>query len=443
MGREAGNRKSGSRWIWIAGGAVVIAAAILLGSRLAGSRNQTQAQPETVEAFIGDLSGSITGSGHLQPQQDVSLSMATSGIVEAVNVEVGDTVKKGDILIRLDDVDARQSLAKAELQVAGARLDVESAQKTLDDRVHWAPNQKQVAAAEGELANAESSLEQAQSTYDKVAWVPGVSASQASINLEQATNSYNVAQSNLDYLYSNRPDLKSAAISLEAANLALQQAQIGLESAQTALDKTVLRTPFAGTITTVNVSVGEAANGVVVEMVSMGSLEIVLDVDELDIGSVEVGQPAIIALATWPDDQIAGQVTFIAPQANKNTGSDAINYQVRLSLGKTDLPLRAGMTANATITTFNLEGVLLVANRAISADREMGKYYVSLLTGQAVEKTEVTIGARNETYTQILIGLKSGDEVLVNGSVPVQGFGPEDNEGAGPGRMFGGGGPND
>jgi HlyD family secretion protein len=439
MGQEAGKRRFGNRWVWIAGGLVIIAGAIGLGNRLISSRSQAEPQPETVKVFMGDISGNITGSGHLQPRQDVSLSMATTGIVKTVNIEVGDTVKAGDVLVRLDDTDARQSVATAELQVASVRLDVESAQDALDNRLSWAPNEKQVAAAEGELANAEASLEQAQSTYDKVSSRPGVSASQPSLNLEQATNSYNVAKANRDYLYSNRPDTKSAALSLESAELALKQAEISLESAKTALDKTVLRAPFAGTIVVVNVSEGEAASGVVVEMVSMGSLEVVLDIDELDIGALEIGQSAAVALTTWPDAQIAAEVIFIAPQANENTGSDVINYEVRLSMGETDLPVRAGMTANATITTFNLIDALLVSNRAISADREAGKYYVDLITEQDVQKTEVTIGVHNETYTQILIGLQNGDELLLGGSAPVQTFG-SDQQGPPQGGMFGSGG---
>jgi len=443
MEKEARKRKPKNRWMWIVGAIVIVAGIAVVGSRVTSSRAQDEPEPETVTAFIGDISGSITGSGHLEPRQDVSLSMATTGIVTDVTVEVGDTVKSGEVLVRLDDTDARQNLAKAELQVANAELNVQSAQDTLDSRVQWAPNAKQVAAAEAELANAEASLEQAQSAYDKVAWLPGVSASQPSLNLEQATNSFNVAQANLDYLKSNRPDTDSAEISLESANLSLREANINLESAQTALDKTVLKAPFSGTITTVNVAEGEAASGVVIEMVSMGKLEAVLDIDEIDIGALAIGQPAVVSLTTWPDAQIEGEVTFIAPQANKNTGSDVVNYQVRLSLGETDLQLRAGMTANATITTFNLEDALLISNRAISADREVSKYYVELITGQGTEKAEVTIGVHNETYTQILSGLKDGDEVLVNGSAPKVSFDPDSEDRPqrpSGGGMFGGGG---
>ena len=428
--------------MWIAGVIIVVGIAAFIGIRINSSSAQTEPAPETVTAFTGDISGSITGSGHLEPRQDVSLSMATTGIVAAVSVEVGDTVKSGEVLVRLDDTDARQNLTKAELQVANAELNVQSAQDTLDSRTYWAPNQKQVAAAEADLANAKASLDQAQAAYDKVAWLPSVSASQPSLNLEQATNSYNVAQANLDYLKSNRPDVQSAAISLESAQLSLKEAQINQESAQTALDKTVLKAPFAGIVTAVNVAVGEAASGVVIEMVSTGKLEAVLDIDEIDIGSLAIGQSAIVTLTTWPDAQIEGQVTFIAPQANKNTGSDVVNYQVRLSLGDTDLQLRAGMTTNATISTFNLENALLVSNRAVSADRETSQYFVDLVTDQGVKKTEVTIGVHNETYTQILSGLEDGDELLVNGSAPVMDFGPDSQSGpprsSGSG-MFGGG----
>lgn len=199
MGKEAGKRRFGNRWIWIAAGiGVVIIAAVLLANRLISSRNQTQSQPETEQAFIGNMSGSITGSGHLRPQQDVSLSMATNGIVKVVDAKVGDTVKADEVLVRLDDIDARQAVTKAELQVASARLDVESAQNALASRVNWAPNQKQVAAAAAEVANAEASLKQAQGAYDRVSWLPNISSNPASLNLEQATNSYNVAPNRSD-----------------------------------------------------------------------------------------------------------------------------------------------------------------------------------------------------------------------------------------------------
>lgn len=429
--------------MWIVGVIVIVMIAAFVGNRIVSSNAQAEPEPETATVFTGDISGSITGSGHLEPRQDVSLSMATTGIVADVTVEVGDTVRAGEVLVRLDDTDAHQNLAKARLQVANAALNVQSAQDTLDSRVQWAPNQKQVAAAEAELANAEANLEQAQSAYDKIAWLPAVSSTQASLNLEQATNTHNVAQANLDYLLSNRPDTDSATISLESANLSLQEAKINLEAAQTALDKTILKAPFAGTITAVNVAEGEAASGVVIEMVSTGKLEAVLDIDEIDIGALEVGQPAVVTLTTWPDAQIEGEVTFIAPQANKNTGSDVVNYQVRLSLGETDLQLRAGMTANATITTFNLEDVLLISNRAVRSDREISKYYVDLITGQGVEKTEVKIGVHNDTYTQILSGLEDGDVLLVDGSAPVLNFDPDSEDGMQRppgGGMFGGGG---
>jgi HlyD family secretion protein len=445
MGTNTPQRKRSNHWVWIVGGVVVIVGIAFAATRIAQSRAETQPELETVTAFTGEISGTITGSGHLQPRQDVSLSMATTGIVKVVNVEVGDTVRAGEVLVRLDDTDAQQAVDKAALQVASAQLDVDTAQNTLDQRNHWAPNQKQVAAAEGELANAQASLAQAQSAYDKVAWMPGISASPVSLNLEQATNSYNVAQANLDYLYSSRPDVKSAAINLESAKLGLQQAQVSQESAKTALEKTILHAPIDGTITAVNVSAGEAANGVVVEMVSAGALEAVLDIDEVDMGSLAVGQPAVVSLTTWPDSQIEGKVLFISPRAKNNASSDVVNYEVRLSLGKTDLPLRVGMTANGTITTFNLENVLLVPNSAISADRETGKFYVQIVTSQGTQKTEVTIGVHNETYTQILSGLESGDVLLVDGSAPIMSFGPENSQGTSQGsnsRTFGGGGGN-
>ena len=75
MGKEARTVKSKSRWMWVVGGVVIAAAFVLIGSGFFNSSNQTQVEPETAIAFTGDISGSVTGSGHLQARQDVSLSM--------------------------------------------------------------------------------------------------------------------------------------------------------------------------------------------------------------------------------------------------------------------------------------------------------------------------------------------------------------------------------
>jgi len=89
-----------------------------------------------------------------------------------------------------------------------------------------------------------------------------------------------------------------------------------------------------------------------------------------------------------------------------------VTYEVRLSFDPEDLPVLTGMTANADLTTAQREGVLLVPNRAITADREAGRYYVNKIVDGEIVKTEVTIGLRDDALTEITSGLSAGDQVF-------------------------------
>lgn len=198
---------------------------------------------------------------------------------------------------------------------------------------------------------------------------------------------------------------------LAAAKAQVEQAKIALQDAQDRLAKAVLTAPFDGVVTDVYVALGEYASGPAVELVDANSVEVVLDVDEVDIGAVEVGQPVRVTLEAWPDHQLDGHVSSIAPQAD-NT-ADIVTYEVHVAIEATDLPVRTGMTANADLVTASLENVLLVPNRAIIADRNTGKYYVDRVQGQEMSRVEVQIGVRDRTYTQILSGLNEGDKLVI------------------------------
>ena len=151
-----------------------------------------------------------------------------------------------------------------------------------------------------------------------------------------------------------------------------------------------------------------------------------LSVDEVDIGQILVGQPAVVSLETWPDADVASEVIAIAPSAvNQN---DLISFDVTLSLADSDLPILVGMTANADLITANRENVLLVATSAITADRDTGQFFVNVVNADGTaEQVEVTVGLRDSEFTQITGGIEEGTEVFMGGiEAPVAdtGFGP-------------------
>ena len=243
----------------------------------------------------------------------------------------------------------------------------------------------------------------------------------------QAEASLASAEASLDRLVRGAT---GAQIAIAESQLA--QARTNLARAERNLANAALTAPYAGVITAVNVSIGEQTSGVVVELVDPDSLELVLDVDEVDIRNIILGQEAEISLEAFPDSMIDAEVVSIAPRNTAVQGSGLVTYNVYLALEATDLPVRVGMTANASLITAQRSDVLLVPNRAITPDRTAGKYFVTLANGEVVE---VSIGLRDDENTQITSGLTEGDELLITSGTPVETFGPGSGNDGGP---FGG-----
>jgi multidrug efflux pump subunit AcrA (membrane-fusion protein) len=158
--------------------------------------------------------------------------------------------------------------------------------------------------------------------------------------------------------------------------------------------------------------------------------KVTLEVDEIDISQVALDQAVYLTTETWPDTTFSGDVTAIAPQS---TGNGAVvTFEVTVTLTEVDLPIRVGMTVNAELTTAELSEVLLVPNEAITTDRSTGistvERIISAENGQMVTETvEVSIGFKNQTFTEIRDGLTIGDDVILGSiSAPVTqtGFGP-------------------
>jgi HlyD family secretion protein len=489
------------RRVWLFAGLGVVVVLLILAIMLnpqAQAAGQ-DAEMEYVTASIGDLTGATSASGQVLPQQEASLSINVAGIVEEVYVEVGDNVREGDPLLRLDTTELANAADSAEQaliiqeanlamlvatptpeDLAAAEAAVASAQTQLWSLTQG-PDEAELASAEANLASAQSSQYSAQINYDNLVdidcrqdprtfeWVcPGLGTheEQARQSLEIANQELEAAQAELDAVVNGTLDdsaqIASARATLadaEAALVSLQdgateeeiaiyeaeveQARLALEDAQNALDDATLRAPFDGIVTAIYIAEGEYASGVVSDLVNTDTLEIVLDVDEIDIGNVAVGQSANVTLEAWPDEELESEVVSIAPEATEDESSAIVTYEVHLSLPDTDLPIRVGMTANANLTTVDLHDVLLIPNRAINHDRASGTYTVNLVTPDGIEQVEVGIGMRDSENTQILSGIEEGDVLAVGDLSPQEEFnppGPMSERPEGSGLLGGGGG---
>ena len=275
------------------------------------------------------------------------------------------------------------------------------------------PNQGELGGVQNDLAAAVARQERSEETRNNT--LSGPTTAQIASTQAQLAQAENALATLI---------ADPTAAQIAAAEAEIAQAQLTLDNARRALDEATLVAPFEGVVTAVFVQEGEIAMGAVIELISTQQT-LVLHVDEVDIGQLAEGMPALVALETWPDDPIQSDIEVIAPRATNSGGGTLVSYDVHLNLGETPLPIRAGMTANATFTTAENRDVLLVPNRAIQADRVNEQYGVSVVGSDgATREVRVTIGLRDNAYTEITSGLTAGDVVVL---APVGGQEEEEN----------------
>jgi RND family efflux transporter MFP subunit len=433
-----------------------------LGNRPPASQNL-----ETVTVQRGSIMATVSATGSIAPAREVTLTFKSGGKVARVLVAEGQAVQEGDNLAQLETADLEQQLAQAQASltisearlaqtesgpdpedVAAARSSLESAQANLE-RSREGPSEEEITIAQADLERARIALEQAQTEYDKIAWWAGVGMTpqaaalqQASIEYESAKARYNLAiagpteseiksaeaqvaqaQAQLEkLLQSPTPEeLTIAQAEVDRAEASLRQIQLQLEGAE-------MVAPFSGIVAYMGVQEGElvTAGTPIIRLIDPSTFHLDLDIDEVDIAKILEGQEATITLDSLPDRELPGEVEYIAPTATSMEG--IVTYGVKVKIGPADIPLKAGMTANATIVTERKEGVLLLPNRVIQIDRESGRTYVEkIMQGEAVP-VEIEVGLRNEFMSEVVRGLEEGDKVVAQAIArsqnALQGFGP-------------------
>jgi HlyD family secretion protein len=258
------------------------------------------------------------------------------------------------------------------------------------------------------LASADSSLAAAQAQLDELldgADVNQVRAARANVSAAEAQR--DATQAQLDMLL-----VGSTEGQIAAAQARVEQAQVALELAELALEKGALHAPFEGVVAAVNVTADEIASAgplPAIALLDVSRFRMTVGVDEIDVGRLVVGQVAQVTLDALPDVEITGVVERIAPAATIEGG--VVYYDVVIELDPSDVPIRADMTANATIVVEELTDVLLIPTWVVRVD-DAGQTYVNQQAGDEVVRTDVALGVRHEGYAQVLGGLSEGDEAI-------------------------------
>jgi HlyD family secretion protein len=466
---------------WILGIVVLAIVAYVVYSTLQ-ARAKAASTYQTTTIARGTLTATIGATGNVYANQTAILAWQTSGSVQVVNVKVGDMVKAGDVLASLSETSLSQNLilaqadlvtaqqnldtlmssstqkAQAQLNLVTAQKNYDSAKSTLDSYLatNHGGSSDAIANAQAQVTLAEQNLKQAQTMYDQVKTLADTdpTKAQAYTSLYNAQQSLKNAQNNLDYflLKPSGRDVNQAHANLALAQAKLDDAQrewdrlkngpdprdvaaaqARVDAAQATINMARIVAPFGGTISEVDPLIGDlvSPNTTGFRIDDLSHLLVDVQVSEVDINNVSVGQPVAISFDAALGKEYHGQVVAVS-QVGTSVQS-VVNFKVTVELTDPDAYVKPGMTASVTITVQSLENVLLVPNRAVHLVN--GQRVVYVLRNGQLSEIPITLGASDDTSSQVTSGdLSVGDVLVLN---PPANFTP--GQGGGGRGPFGGG----
>jgi HlyD family secretion protein len=419
------------------------------------------AKLQTVEVSMGSLTATVGATGTVRANQSAVLMFQTSGTVENVFGMMGTLVDRGEVLAILEQT----SLPS---QVIMAQADLVAAQKALEDLLYSeqarAVAQKALAQAQDELEDANYRLRVRQEgnrasgdtidaananlvlAEDKVDRAEGVFnavsgrsdddpvRALALSNLVAARQQRDSALRNLNW-YTGHPSeieqaLLDADVAIAEAQLAdaerewerlkdgtdpadIKAAEARVAAAEANLRTSWIESPFRGTITSVEIKPGDQVNpgSIAFGLADLSRLLVDVDVSEVDINRIQLGQPVTLGFDAVLDRVYQGEVVGIDLTGNIVQG--VVNFEVTVELLDADEAIKPGMTAAVNIVVEQIENALIVPNRAVRVQE--GERVVYVRRGDMLEVVRVRLGVSSDTHSEVIESLlNEGDQLVLN-----------------------------
>ena len=323
----------------------------------------------------------ISVNGKVKPVREAEVSAKVSGKVSQIFFVLGQTVKKGDVLFKLDDRDLRleMELGEAALKVTRTSLD------------------SSLITAETKYQEAKRNYERLKRLYEKQ-----IGSRQ---ELESAETAYIQAE---DFYKSAKLAAQDGTTNARAQ---LERARLAYENAKTQLEYTVVRAPIDGIIATKDLKVGQyvGASTTVATLVDLSSVEVETYVSEAIINSLRRGDQAEIHVKSVAAEPLTGRITAIAPAVDVKS----LNYPVNIEVANPKGLLKSGMFADVKFTVERNKQVMAVALDAIVEEDQ--RKYVWLLAGDKARKRLIKTGIVDARLAQVTEGLTAKDVVIVKG----------------------------
>ena len=339
----------------IVGGIILIA---IIVSVALNSQPQSAGGPVTDMVMEGTFTTTVEAKGQLKPISASVVSPSVDGTVAQINVQAGQTVNEGDVLMSIKNDELDRNVAEAQRAVAAAQEDLNNAQKAL-------------AAAQA---------------------APAMDANGTAVPTDTSAD--------------------ASAASSAQRNLA--SAQATLEQANAKAAERTVKAPSSGSIVELNAKVGATVAGGVVmgegdtsggkqcmQIADLSKMKVTVQVGEKDIAKIAVGQSANVTYPAFPDIVSQGTVTAIASVANADAsygGSGSVTFNVDILIEAPDSRLKPGMTAEVSVVTEQLDDVVMVPTMALMTE-DGENYYVNLATddeGKETRRVKVTVVTQND-----------------------------------------------
>lgn len=392
---------------------LVILLIVLRRTGVIGASDEIRVAVEEVE--LHEVVETVSASGKIQPVREVKLSPDVSGEIVELMIKEGDHVKKGDVLAKI-----KTDLYQASYDQVAASVN--------SQRANLANSEARQSQSEAQFVNAESTYQRNKQLYEQGA----ISESE----YESAKAQYEVAKA----------DVQASSQTVNASRYNVYSAMASMNEASNNLNRTIIIAPVDGTISQLNVEIGERVAGAsqfsagteILRIADLQEMEVNVSVNENEVVKLEIGDTANIEVDAYPDRKFKGIVTEIANSANVSGVSvdQVSNFDVTISILLSSYknmipkdkpnysPFKPGMSATVDIITERAKNALSVPVQSVTTreveddstqieeSNSMTEYVFIVEEGQ-VKLRKVKTGIQDNEYIQILSGLKEKEIVVV------------------------------
>jgi HlyD family secretion protein len=351
---------------------------------------------ETYQAVRNDLIQTVVASGRIMTPQRVSVGAEITGRVVRIPVKEGQTVRRGDILIELDDKDERAAVAQAQASVSQAEAKLRQLREVA------------LPAAEQSLVQAQANAVQARQQYERnkdlktKGFISQAAFDDVQRNLDVAESQLRAARLQVQ---TNSP----AGSDYAMAQTSLEQARANLRVAQARLAQTVISTDVDGTLIGRNVEPGNIVQPgkELMALAPAGETQVVVQIDEKNLSQLKLGQKALGSADAYPRERFAAELVYINP------GIDALRGSVEVKLRVLNPPdyLRQDMTVSVDIEVARRAGVVVVPTDAVH-DATGTQPWVLAVEGHRAVRRPVKIGLRGNDHVEVVEGVAPGDMLV-------------------------------